>query len=168
MRRPVIVLGSFLAMEPLTYAAHRWVMHGAGWVLHRSHHRASVAALEANDAFPVMFASATMAAMALGSRRSSLRPLVPMGVGVTLYGAAYGFVHDVYIHARLGRLPKMAPLERLKDAHRIHHVWKGEPFGMLFPVVPARLRAKAAGLEWGAVGPDPLPRGRDVSEPSAA
>ncbi|MGH9127648.1 MAG: sterol desaturase family protein [Acidimicrobiales bacterium] len=144
-------IASFVVMEPATYAAHRWVMHGVGWVLHRSHHedrvtdlQARAAALEANDAFPVIFGTVTVLAMAAGSRRSSLRALVSIGCGVTAYGAAYGLVHDVYIHARLGPPPVVGLLERLKEAHRFHHAYGGEPYGMLFPVVPARVRALAA------------------------
>lgn len=137
-------------MEPLTYAAHRWVMHGVGWVAHRSHHEgrtldleARASSLEANDAFPCVFATFTMLALAAGSRRSSLRALLSIGCGVTAYGAAYGLVHDVYIHARLGRPPRARVLERLKEAHRFHHLYGGEPYGMLLPIVPARVRALA-------------------------
>lgn len=135
---------AFVAMEPLTYAAHRWVMHGMGWVLHRSHHRRHAARLEANDAFPVIFAALTIAAMALAAHVPSLHLLLAVGIGVTAYGAAYAFVHDVYIHARLRRLPVWAPLERLREAHTIHHLFGGEPYGMLCPVVPRELRARAA------------------------
>lgn len=134
---------AFVLMEPATYAAHRWVMHGVGWVLHRSHHRRRQGRWEANDWFPVAFASVTVGAMALGTGVRSAHLLVPVGVGVTVYGAAYAFVHDVYIHARFGRLPVLAPLERLRDAHALHHRFGGEPYGMLCPVVPRALRARA-------------------------
>jgi beta-carotene 3-hydroxylase len=137
-------LAAFVVMEPVTYAAHRWVMHGVGWVLHRSHHRIRRRGWEANDAFPVIFAAITVAAMAAAVHVDSLRLLLPVGVGVTLYGTAYAFVHDVYIHARLGRLPALAPLERLKAAHELHHRYGGEPYGMLCPVVPRQLKARAA------------------------
>ena len=33
---------------------------------------------------------------------------------------------------------------RLAEAHRLHHRYGGEPYGMLFPVVPVSLRARAA------------------------
>lgn len=127
-------------MEPVTYAAHRWVMHGVGWVLHRSHHRRRRGSWEANDWFPVMFAGVTVAAMAAGVGTL----VVPVGIGVTLYGLAYAFVHDVYIHGRLGRLPVLAPLEWLRDAHTIHHLYGREPYGMLCPIVPRELRARVA------------------------
>ncbi len=134
---------AFVVMEPVTYAAHRWVMHGAGWVLHRSHHRRQAGRLEANDGFPVAFAAVTIAGMAAATRVPSLH-LISVGAGVTAYGAAYAFVHDVYIHRRLGRLPVWAPLERLKEAHAIHHLFGGEPYGMLCPIVPGELRRRAA------------------------
>jgi beta-carotene 3-hydroxylase len=140
---------AFVLMEPATYAAHRWVMHGAGWRLHRSHHRHRVVRrwrdrFEGNDGFPVMFAAVTILAMAVGTADRGAHLLVPVAVGVTAYGAAYAFVHDVYIHGRLGRLPRVAPLERLAEAHALHHRFGGEPYGMLCPIVPRAVRARAA------------------------
>ena len=35
----VIAVVAFLAMEPITAATHRWIMHGVGEFLHRSHHQ---------------------------------------------------------------------------------------------------------------------------------
>ena len=139
------VVAAFVAMEAVSYLAHRFVMHGPGMGLHRSHHRRSSASrFEANDAFPVGFAAVTILAMTAGTTLPSLDVLFDVGVGVTAYGFAYAFVHDVYIHGRLGRLPEVAPLEWLKSSHEIHHLFGGEPYGMLFPVVPSRLRAQAA------------------------
>lgn len=144
----MIVVVSFVAMEPVTYLAHRFLMHGIGWVLHRSHHLPPAGRWEANDAFPMIFAAVTILAMAAGSSLPAIHPIEVVGVGVTLYGLAYMFVHDVYIHARLGRLPRTALLERLKEAHAIHHLYGGEPYGMLVPVVPRQLRARAAGVAY--------------------
>jgi beta-carotene 3-hydroxylase len=135
---------AFVLMEPLTYAAHRWVMHGAGWVLHRSHHRARPGGgLEANDWYPVLFAAVTILAMAAGTVAPTVHVLVPIGVGVTAYGAAYAFVHDVYIHGRFVRIPTIGLLERLRAAHALHHRFGGEPYGMLCPVVPGAVRDRA-------------------------
>lgn len=138
-----VVLVAFVAMEAVSYLAHRYVMHGIGMGWHRSHHRRSVSRFEKNDLFPVIFAGATILVMTAGTTLPGLRPLLVVGIGVTLYGAAYAFVHDVYIHARLGRLPTMTPFEWLKESHRIHHLFGGEPYGMLLPVVPKSLRRRA-------------------------
>jgi beta-carotene 3-hydroxylase len=137
---------AFVVMEPVTYAVHRWVMHGLGERLHRSHHQPPKGRWEANDAFPVLFASVVLVALALGFNVGGLGALVPIGVGITLYGLAYALVHDVYIHGRLPlfRGRRFALLDRLADAHRIHHLYNGEPYGMLLPVVPAELRERAA------------------------
>lgn len=147
MRAAVVILCGFVVMEPLTYAAHRWVMHGIGERLHRSHHRPGSSGWEANDLYPVMFAAVVMIGLAVGFNAPGWEVLVPLGVGVTLYGIAYGIVHDVYIHRRLpgGRRPRSRPtLEHFAEAHRIHHLYNGEPYGMLLPIVPAALRARAA------------------------
>ncbi len=148
----LIFVGAFCVMEPVTYLAHRFVMHGIGWALHRSHHAAAAGRFEANDAFPLVFGSLTVLAMAVGFNVSSLRFLVALTAGITLYGAAYGFVHDVYIHGRLGlwpRLPGSPVLERLRWAHGLHHRYGGEPYGMLVPIVPRALRSRAAGAVLG-------------------
>jgi len=134
----------FVAMEPVTYLVHRFVMHGPGIVLHRSHHARRGGRLEANDAFPVLFAAVTVAVMAVGAHVRGLGVLVGVGAGVTAYGVAYGFVHDVYIHGRLGRRRRVRILEGLGQAHALHHRYGGEPYGMLLPVVPAALRRRVA------------------------
>src|SRR4029453_9323388 len=123
MRAVVGAGAAFAAMEPLTAATHRFVMHGVGIALHRSHHRRSHRGWEANDAYPVMFAAAVCVGLWVGFHAPHLADLVPIGVGVTAYGAAYAAVHDVYIPRRLpcfrGRHPAL--LERLAADHELHH-----------------------------------------------
>jgi len=136
---------AFLLMEPVTALSHRFVFHGPGTILHRSHHRPASNGWEANDLFPVMFAAATIAVMAIGSLRPGLSILIAIGAGVTAYGASYLIVHDLYIHRRLTVLPERVEwLEPLREAHRIHHLYNAAPYGMLVPVVPAELRRRAA------------------------
>ncbi len=145
---------AFLLMEPVAYLAHRFVMHGVGAGWHHSHHRTRRTTFEANDLYPVVMAAVTVVAFALGSAVAGLSVLTPVAVGVTLYGAAYLVVHDLAIHRRIPRLP--VPDVRIvawwRESHRIHHLWGGEPFGFLAPVVPAALRERARGVER-----DPLP-----------
>ena len=141
----LIAVVAFGLMEPVTAATHRWVMHGVGAALHRSHHRRRRTRWEANDWYPIMFAGIVNLALFAGFNWDGLASLVPVGVGVTLYGTAYAVVHDVYIHRRLawfdGR--RIESFERLADAHRIHHLYNAAPYGMLLPVVPAGLRDRA-------------------------
>ena len=93
--------------------------------------------------------------------------LLPVGPGVTAYGLAYLVVHDLYIHRRLPLLPaRVAWLEPLAEAHGIHHRYGGAPFGMLCPVVPARLRARAGDAARAAVAGRPH-EGSDVPEAAA-
>ena len=149
----VVVVASFAVMEPVTYLAHRYVMHGLGRRLHRSHHRRWPSRapeepfLEANDAFPAVFAAVVMLAMAIGFNVDGFTVLLPITVGVTLYGLAYALVHDGYIHRRFPAPRRSALLDRLAAAHDLHHRFGGEPYGMLVPIVPASVRERAAAAE---------------------
>ena len=120
MRALVVAVVAFAAMEPLTAATHRFVMHGVGMALHRSHHRRTHRGWEANDAYPVMFAAVVCLGLWIGFHEPRLADLVPIGVGITAYGAAYAAVHDVYIHRRLRWFGDRRPavLERLADRPR--------------------------------------------------
>jgi beta-carotene 3-hydroxylase len=146
MTNVLVAVAALVLMEPVTALIHRFVMHGFGMGWHRSHHEPPRAALEANDLFPVVFASATIVLLSIGVYVASApRLLVPIGIGVTAYGAAYLFVHDVVIHRRLAFLP--LPdwlLRRWRDAHNVHHLFAQAPYGFLAPVVPAELRRRAA------------------------
>ena len=157
----LVATATFVLMEPATYAMHRWVMHGPGRGLHLTHHRRSGDGFEANDWYPVLFAAIGMLAFAAGASVGRLHLLVPVSLGSAGYGAAYLCVHDLYIHRRVPSLSfEWAPLERLKAAHRVHHLFNGEPYGMLFPLVPAELRRRAA-----ASAVDPFPPARSGSRP---
>ncbi len=147
MRSLLLALVAFVAMEPATAATHRFVMHGVGIALHASHHRGGHRRWEANDAYPLLFAAVVSAGMWVGFHAAHLAELVPIGVGITAYGAAYATVHDVYIHGRLrwfapagGPIRRLPALDRLAAAHAMHHRYGGAPYGMLVPIVPARLR----------------------------
>ena len=149
MRWVALVVVAFVVMEPVTYLAHRYVMHGLGRRLHRSHHRrwphraAGEPFFEANDAFPALFAGAVMVAMAVGFNVDGLTVLLPITVGITLYGLAYALVHDGYTHRRIPVRGRHVVLDRLAEAHALHHRFGGEPYGMLVPIVPASVRARA-------------------------
>jgi beta-carotene 3-hydroxylase len=146
MTNVLVAVAALVLMEPVTALIHRFVMHGFGMGWHRSHHEPPRAALEANDLFPVVFASATIVLLSIGVYVASApRLLVPIGIGVTAYGAGYLLVHDVVIHRRLAFLPLPEwLLRRWRDAHNVHHLFAQAPYGFLAPVVPAELRRRAA------------------------
>lgn len=145
----LIAIAAFVLMEPFTAAVHRWVMHGFGAALHRSHHKARLGRWEANDWYPVIFAALVNVGFFAGFNWDGFGILVPVGIGITAYGAAYGLVHDVYIHRRFGLFGdrRIAVFERLAAAHRIHHLYSAAPYGMLLPVVPRELRDRAERTE---------------------
>ncbi len=142
----LVAVAAFVGMEGFTYLAHRFVMHGrhrgARW--HVSHHRPRRDRFEDNDRYPFVLAAITILAIAAGTSSASFRVLAWVGAGVTLYGATYLFVHDVYIHRRIARFTwRCRPLDAVREAHRIHHLWGGEPYGFLVPIVPATLRERS-------------------------
>ena len=127
-------LVALVAMEGVSYAMHRWVMHGVGWGWHRSHHGPRPKGLEPNDRFPIVFAIAAMALFATGHWW--------IAAGITTYGALYALVHEVYIHRRVRvRLPRTPYLDWLRESHAEHHRDGGEPYGMLLPIT-RRARAR--------------------------
>lgn len=153
----VLVLGAFVLMEPAAYLVHRFVMHGRLGAWHRSHHRVRTTAFEANDLYPVVGAAISIVVIALGTAVDSLASLAWIGAGITLYGLGYVLVHDLYIHRRIPFAWRCGPLDRVREAHRIHHLWAGEPYGFLFPVVPKDLRVRAR-----TVDRDPLEHDRGL------
>lgn len=145
----VVIAIAFIAMEPIAAVAHRFVMHGRGYSWHRSHHLAAATRFEKNDLYPLVFASMTMAAMALGTVVHGLQSLVWIGVGVTLYGCAYGLVHEVCIHGRgVGRpVGHGRYIAYVRAAHRTHHMGGRGPYGFLAPITTSRARQRVATIE---------------------
>lgn len=140
MAQVLVAIVAFAAMEPITAVTHRFVMHGFGWRLHRSHHVRSDARWEANDLFPVMFAGLVCIGFAVGFNVGGAGVLVPIGIGITAYGVAYAVVHDVYIHGRAGgpHRGRHDVLDHLAAAHADHHRTGGAPYGMLLPIAARR------------------------------
>ena len=57
----------FVAMEYVAAAAHRYLMHGPLWALHRSHHAPGHRrGVQANDLFALLFAGVAIALFAAG------------------------------------------------------------------------------------------------------
>lgn len=135
-----VATAAFVAMELVTYAAHRWIMHGPLENLHNGHHRNAARSvpkrgLESNDVFPLAFSIVVMAGLWVGFNVDGMSWLVAVCAGVTMYGVAYTLVHDGVIHGRIPGMSRIASptAERLTAAHHTHHRTNAEPYGMLWP-----------------------------------
>ena len=139
----IIVISTFLLMEFVAWATHKYVMHGFLWVLHKDHHKKDhYGVLERNDAFFLIFALPSIALFLIGARAGLQAPWLWVGLGILLYGIAYFIVHEVFIHQRMKRLRTSGSsyFLGLRRAHKVHHKHltkeHGECFGMLW--VPLR------------------------------
>lgn len=150
--RTAVLLASFIAMEAVAWLAHKYVMHGLLWRLHRDHHqRDDGAFFEKNDYFFLLFATPGIICLYIGQQNGYSLPFW-IGVGITLYGMAYFFVHDIFIHQRFKwlRNSDFIYFRALRKAHKVHHKHlgkeDGECFGMLWvPLKYFREAKKAAG-----------------------
>lgn len=138
MENLFIVVITFLCMEGATWCIHKYVMHGFLWYLHRDHHDHSHdGPMEKNDWFFIIFAIPAIALIYMGVS-TDMNYLMYIGIGITLYGMAYFFVHDIFIHQRIKILQKTENkyLLSIRRAHKQHHKHigkeKGECFGFLF------------------------------------
>jgi beta-carotene 3-hydroxylase len=137
----VVIVVTFAAMELVSYATHRWLMHGKGMVWHRSHHGPPQGRVERNDLFPVCFSVVGVAFFAIGT---VVEPLRWIGVGVTLYGVCYLLVREIVVHRRMP-VPELSNryARWVRESHRAHHDTGGEPYGMLLPLVRGTVRSRA-------------------------
>jgi len=134
----LVITSTFFAMEGVAWFSHKYLMHGLLWSLHRDHHKKERSGyLEKNDLFFLIFAIPGISCLALGTLGDI--PLFSwIGTGVTIYGACYFFVHDLFIHQRIKVLRNSQNwyLKAIRRAHKIHHKHTektdGECFGMLW------------------------------------
>jgi beta-carotene 3-hydroxylase len=159
-----IVLLSFAAMEGVAWASHRYIMHGFGWAWHASHHPAPghrrTGWFEKNDLFGLVFSVIAISGMLVGVLRGGpWKYALAIGIGMTLYGAAYLFLHDMLVHKRFGvnLHPRSGYLRAVMRTHRLHHARRTKEgchaFGFLIPLSgelreprsakPARLPAQS-------------------------
>ena len=125
-------------MEAVAWFTHKYIMHGFLWVLHKDHHdRSNDSVFERNDFFFLIFAIPGSVFIIVGSQLGFDFFLFWIGLGITLYGAAYFFVHDLFIHQRIKVLKKTKNpyLLAIRRGHKVHHKYlgkeDGECFGML-------------------------------------
>ena len=145
----LILVLTFLIMEGITWFTHKYVMHGFLWYLHADHHEPKYPhVFEKNDLFLVMFAIPSIALIYFGFETPGFDVRIWIGFGIMAYGAAYFFVHDIFIHQRfkIFRNTNSVYFKGLRKGHKVHHKHldkeHGECFGMLW--VPMKYFKEAA------------------------
>jgi beta-carotene 3-hydroxylase len=144
----LLFLATVIAMEGFAYVMHRWVMHGPGWFLHASHHRARAGRWELNDLYAVIFAIPSILLLLGGVDLGWWWGFSWIGAGIAAYGAIYFGFHDVIVHRRVATryLPRSAYMKRIIQAHRLHHVVETKrgtvSFGFLWAPRPETLKAE--------------------------
>ena len=126
-------------MEIVAWLTHRYIMHGVFWYFHKDHHtRDNKGFFEKNDFFFLIFALPGSAFIMYGLEIGFNFIPFWIGLGITIYGAAYFFVHDLFIHQRIKVLKKTKNkyLLGIRRGHKVHHKKlskeDGECCGMLF------------------------------------
>ncbi|RZK36984.1 MAG: beta-carotene hydroxylase [Pedobacter sp.] len=130
----VLVLGTFLAMEAVAWLTHKYIMHGIFWYFHKDHHQKDHDSFfEKNDFFFLIFAIPGIVCLALGSFYGNEAALY-IGIGITLYGATYFLVHDIFIHQRfkIFRNTDNNYFKAIRRAHKMHHKHRGKEYGECF------------------------------------
>ena len=120
----ILLVLSFVAMEWVAWFTHKYIMHGFLWNLHRDHHRKDHdSTFERNDLFFIVFAVPGFLLIYFGFTEGLNDPKFWIGLGISLYGIAYIFVHDVFIHQRIRIFRKTNNnyLRAVRKAHAIHH-----------------------------------------------
>jgi beta-carotene 3-hydroxylase len=144
----LLFLGTVIGMEAFAYAAHRWLMHGPGWFLHESHHRAREGRFELNDLYAAIFALPSIGLLWWGVGLGHGAAYACVGAGIAAYGAIYFIFHDVIVHRRIVHryVPRSAYMKRLVQAHRLHHAADAKhgtvSFGFLWAPKPSALKAQ--------------------------
>lgn len=143
---PLVMLVSFVGMEFMAWATHKFLMHGWMWYFHEDHHDVKPRFFERNDVFFLIYAIPSWLCIMLGMMNDKYVP-VWLGYGIALYGFTYFMIHDVYIHRRFKWLRDIDHpyFMAIRKAHKVHHKHivkeHGECFGML--VVPRKYYKEA-------------------------
>lgn len=134
-----VVLG-FVFMEVSGWIIHKYIMHGALWNIHKTHHQHNSGLFELNDLFSLAFGLIAISLILLGVKGFDARFWI--GIGISLYGVSYFIIHDIIIHRRKKwiKKPKSGYLFGLFRAHQAHHLSNKRDdsvsFGLFF--VPLR------------------------------
>jgi len=147
-------VGAAVGMEMYARYAHKHLWHESWmwalpkdwraewnkpfWKLHQSHHEPREGAFEQNDIFAVANAVPAIALILYGFLHGGVVPgmCFGAGLGITIFGMAYMFVHDGLVHKRfpVGPIAEVPYLKKIAMGHKLHHSEKfgGAPWGLFF------------------------------------
>lgn len=118
----LLMFTAMVGMELFSYLLHRYLFHGVLWKIHRTHHQHSKGTFEWNDLFSLMFGTVAVVLIIRGSGGAPGNIELPLGVGITLYGALYFIIHDLFTHRRFYPFKSDNRLLRMiRRAHQRHH-----------------------------------------------
>ncbi|CAK7338752.1 unnamed protein product [Dovyalis caffra] len=129
-------VGAAVGMEFWARWAHKSLWHASLWHMHESHHRPRDGPFELNDVFAIINAVPAISLLAYGFFNKGLVPglCFGAGLGITVFGMAYMFVHDGLVHKRfpVGPIADVPYFRKIAAAHQIHHSEKfnGVPYGL--------------------------------------
>ncbi|KAK9147421.1 hypothetical protein Scep_006178 [Stephania cephalantha] len=129
-------VGAAVGMEFWARWAHKALWHASLWHMHESHHRPREGPFELNDVFAITNAVPAIALLSYGFFNKGLVPglCFGAGLGITVYGMAYMFVHDGLVHRRfpVGPIANVPYFRKVAAAHQMHHSEKfeGVPYGL--------------------------------------
>ena len=137
------ILLTFIVMEGIAWLMHKYIMHGAFWFLHADHHAHDHhdSIFEMNDTFFIFFSILAIASYLLWYQFQNAI-FLGMGVGISIYGAVYFIIHDLFIHQRIKiwRKTNNPYLKAVRRAHKIHHKHLGKEDGECFGLLWVPLR----------------------------
>lgn len=134
MMNVLLLLAAFCFMEFVAWSNHKYIMHGFLWKWHKDHHRKDNKQgmplrtedkhFEKNDLFFIVYALPAIVLMVVGFSIDYM-PFVFIGIGITLYGMTYFYVHDIIIHHRIPFIKYSdkhnSYIEAVLKAHEAHH-----------------------------------------------
>ena len=135
----LFILIAFVFMEFMAWFAHKYIMHGFLWNLHKDHHQPTVRIFQKNDLFFLIFAIPSWLNIMFGFINKN-DIMIGIGFGIAAYGLAYFLVHEILIHRRKKWFDNTDNryFRAVRKAHKVHHKnqykEEGVCFGMLlFP-----------------------------------
>ncbi len=125
-----IMFFTVLFMELFAVLTHKYIMHGPGWFLHKSHHINKVhksSKFELNDVYFIIFSIPSIVSIIYGFLVVNYF-LLSIGFGILIYGFIYILFHDIIVHKRFGFKFKIKGVyaKKVISSHMKHHACKSK------------------------------------------